>query len=159
MGNTIRLHNTLPIIKLNTLDCAFNSLALNILCVFKSVNLPLRFAFISLLFCLPLLLTAQNRSVLPKNDTSLVNPELLQDSINYNNAEENIPNFQQNDEFGGNVGQESIKVSEDSLDAPVKYDSKDSFKIDVPGKVIHLYGDAHVYYKNATSRGLLEGQI
>lgn len=42
----------------------------------------------------------------------------------------------------------NVKVSKDSLDAPVNYAASDSMVMDVPGKKIYLYNEAKVDYKD-----------
>ncbi|MCP4123840.1 MAG: LPS-assembly protein LptD [Bacteroidetes bacterium] len=60
---------------------------------------------------------------------------------------EDSANFQQTGLIGGNVAPTGVKISKDSLDAPIDYHAKDSFRINMENKVIHLYGDAVVNYK------------
>lgn len=51
---------------------------------------------------------------------------------------------------GGNVAETRVKVSKDSLDAPIDYQAADSFRVVMAEKVIKLYGDAVVKYKEIT---------
>lgn len=46
--------------------------------------------------------------------------------------------------FQGNT--EAFRISEDSLDAPVDYRSRDSMEVDLVNERIHLYGEAQVDY-------------
>ncbi len=47
--------------------------------------------------------------------------------------------------FAGNTAQ--YRVSQDSLDAPVTYRSRDSMEVDMVNQQIHLYGEAEVNYQ------------
>lgn len=46
-----------------------------------------------------------------------------------------------------------IKISKDTLEAPVDYYAKDSIIYDIPNKQMLLYGDASVVYKDITVKG------
>ena len=81
------------------------------------------------------------------NDTNFVRPVISQDSIKSNFRENKDSVFQQNGINSGNVASQEFKVSEDNLDAPIDYFSRDSFRIDMDERVIHLYGNAQVNYK------------
>lgn len=43
-----------------------------------------------------------------------------------------------------------FQMSEDSLDAPVEYSSRDSMEVDLANEQIHLYGDAQVNYQEVS---------
>lgn len=47
--------------------------------------------------------------------------------------------------FGGSTA--DYTISNDSLDAPVEYSSRDSMEVDMVNELIHLYGDAQVNYQ------------
>ncbi len=93
-------------------------------------------------------MNSQSIDSISKNDTKFIHPKFLQDTIKPINIEDDTTNFQQNEIFGGNVGQKTVKVSKDSLNAPIDYHAEDSFRIDMPNKVIHLYGNSQVNYEN-----------
>jgi hypothetical protein len=91
---------------------------------------------------------SQTENTFSKNDTNFIDPEIKSDSIKSNITVEDTLNFQQKEIFSGNVGEKTIKVADEGLDAPIDYLSEDSFNINMPDKVIHLYGNAQVNYKD-----------
>ena len=88
---------------------------------------------------------------IPKNDTSShipsAPPVIITDSSKNILPTLDTLNSPQTGIFGGNVEPVAYKVSEDNLDAPIEYHSRDSFRINLNEKVIHLYGDAVVNYE------------
>ncbi|THH41673.1 putative LPS assembly protein LptD [Neolewinella litorea] len=52
--------------------------------------------------------------------------------------------------FVGSTAQ--YRISEDSLDAPVDYSSRDSMEVDLENQQIHLYGEAQVKYQQINLR-------
>lgn len=51
------------------------------------------------------------------------------------------------------IAKPNIRVSKDTLDAPVDYSARDSIVYDIANKQMILYGDAVVEYKDVTVRG------
>lgn len=98
--------------------------------------------------CLSFTMNGQSSEYISKNDTSFIQDSIIQDTITDKEAVLDSSIFQQNAVFGGNVPRQKVKVSPDSLDAPISYTSVDSFRVDLADKVIHLYGNSKVNYKN-----------
>ena len=44
----------------------------------------------------------------------------------------------------------NVKISKDSIDAPVDYKARDSMVLDVVAKKLYLYGETQVKYKDLT---------
>lgn len=92
-------------------------------------------------------LKAQADQTESKNDTSLIEVSDNQDSIKSIPAINDSVISPQTGDSGGNVGTQRYKVSNDTLDAPIDYTARDSFRINIKDKVIHLYGEAQVNYQ------------
>lgn len=67
----------------------------------------------------------------PRSDTALLSDTLRTDSITIKTV----------DTF-------SVKISKDSIDAPIEYQAKDSMVLDVVGKKLYLYTETDVKYKD-----------
>ena len=92
-------------------------------------------------------MNGQSNHNISNNDTSFNKLDTLTDTSKGIVGKKDSSNFQQSANFSGKVDQSTIKVSPDTLDAPIDYDAVDSFKVDLINKVIHLYGGAYVKYK------------
>lgn len=57
------------------------------------------------------------------------------------------------DSFPASTNSQSVKISKDSLDAKVSYSADVKEIMDVDNKLVHLYGNAVVKYKNIEVRG------
>ena len=91
---------------------------------------------------------AQKR--IPNNNTKT---ERLIDSVLKNDKIDSIPesSFPQNLDLNSQVTQKAdFKVAEGNVEQPINYNALDSFRMDVPNKTIHLYGEAQVEHDNIT---------
>ncbi|MEZ5024422.1 MAG: putative LPS assembly protein LptD [Chitinophagales bacterium] len=93
-------------------------------------------------------MNGQSSEFISNNDTSFIQDTIIVDTNSVNELEIDTSVFQQKAIFGGNVPSNKIKVSPDSLDAPISYNAIDSFRVNLSEKVIHLYGSSVVKYKN-----------
>lgn len=75
--------------------------------------------------------TIPRTDTLPAKDTAFLSDSLRTDSIRISSV----------DSF-------SVKVSKDSIDAPIEYKAKDSMVLDVIGKKLYLYTETDVKYKD-----------
>ncbi len=98
--------------------------------------------------CHSFLMNGQSLDYISNNDTSFIETDTLVDTINVIDTKIDSLNFQQKPNLSGKVADKTIKISPDSLDAPIDYDAEDSFRVDLINKVIRLYGNAYVKYEN-----------
>lgn len=74
-------------------------------------------------------------------DTTPLRLNVINDTLPENQNDTNVKKFQKIDTL-------NVKISQDSLDAPVSYAATDSMVLDVPTKKIFLYNEANVKYKD-----------
>ena len=87
-------------------------------------------------------LTAQADTILPSKDSI---PVPVADTI----IEKNKPDSLRGDSVPKvKIDTFSVKMSKDSIDAPVEYEAKDSMVLDVTAQKLYLYGETGVKYKD-----------
>ena len=85
-----------------------------------------------------------------KKDSVIVQPKnMLNDSIPLkNDSSSRVDTIQRNDSTVQRIDTFDLKISKDSIDAPVEFEAEDSMVIDIPGQKIYLYNKASVKFKD-----------
>ena len=75
---------------------------------------------------------------------------MLNDTIPVQKDSVSTDSLQINDSTVQKIDTFNLKISKDSIDAPVDFEAEDSMVIDIPGQKIYLYNKASVKFKDVS---------
>ncbi len=92
----------------------------------------------------------RQKTLTAKTDSVIVQPkDMLNDSIpSKKDSLNRVDTIKRNDSTIQRIDTFDLKISKDSIDAPVEFEAEDSMVIDIPGQKVYLYNKASVKFKD-----------